>query len=197
VSLVQDLAGRMARLLFVALVLTGTGAAPAQTLYGDAAEALEAMPGARIENPESRVGSRFWFESRSRPFSPDFFEAADLERRVAMDGVRSFVVTAVAPAAKAGERGMLYRVRFETGSDAYIAIADFEAHLYVDLPALSETRLKTDLYLSPEAYFFSIKSIFGEDPDLLWERIRNLGPTRIRPPAPAKAPAPKREERKQ
>lgn len=178
----------MARFLFVALLMGGAGAAFAQSAAGDSAQALQAMPGARIENPESRVGARFWFESVSRPFSPDFFEAADLERRVRTDRVRSFLVTAVEPPAKAGERGLLYRVRLETGRDAYITIADFEAHLYVDLPDLSETRLKTDLYTSPQAYFFSIKSIFSEEPGELWERVRLLGPSRIRQPAPALQP---------
>ncbi|HET9701429.1 MAG TPA: hypothetical protein VFP70_10960 [Burkholderiales bacterium] len=174
----------MARLLFVALLLGGAGSAFAQSASGDSAQALQAMPGARIENPASRVGGRFWFESSSRPFSPDFFEAADLQRRVPMDRVRSFLVTAVEPPAGEGERGLLYRVRLETGRDAYIAIADFESHLYVDLPDLSETRLKTDLYTSPQAYFFSIKSIFSEEPGELWERVRLLGPSRIIQPAP-------------
>lgn len=186
-SLVADLAGRVARLLFVGLLL-GAGAVPAQAVYGDSEDALQAMPGARIENPESRVGIRFWHETLSRPYSPDFFEAADLERRLSMDRVRSFVVTAVEPPAKSGERGLLYRVRLETDRDAYIRIADFEAHLYVDLPALSETRLKTDLFTSPQAYFFSIKSIFSEEPAELWERVRVLGPSRIRQPAPAVPP---------
>jgi hypothetical protein len=100
-----------------------------------------------------------------------------------MDRVRSFVVAAVEPPAGAGERGLLYRIRLDTERDAYIRIADFEAHLYVDLPDLSETRLKTDLYTSPQAYFFSIKSIYSEEPGALWERVRVLGPSRIIQPA--------------
>lgn len=189
---ILDQAGRAARRLVVALALATLGAAHGQILPENSAEALQAMPGAQVADPGSRLGQTFWVDPNSRPFTPDFFETADLERRVPMVRVLKFAVAAVEPPTKAGESGLLYRVRLETGRDAYIPIADFEAHLYVDLPPVSETRLKSDLYLSPEAYFFSIKSIFSENPELLWERIRALGPSRIRPQAPAPAPKPER-----
>lgn len=186
---ILDQAGRAARHLVVALALATLGAAHGQTLPEDSAEALQAMPGARAENPASRVGRLFWVQSAARPFTPDFFEAVDLDRRVPVDRVLRFVVTAVELQAAAEPR-LLYRVRFESDLDAFIPVADFEAHLYVDLPPQSETRLKTDLFTSPEAYFYSIKSIFSEEPGQLWERVRTLGPSRILPAPPVVPPRP-------
>jgi hypothetical protein len=147
------------------------------------------VPGARAKAPGSRIGQMFWTRPAARPFSGDFLDSADLHKRVPLERTRRFAVLGLIRAGERETDPFLYMVRFGPGG-AVIPVASFEAHLYVDPPPQSETRLKSDLYLSPQAYFFSIKSIFTEDPDDLWERIRNLGPTRNGPPAPARPPAP-------
>ncbi|HEX6828530.1 MAG TPA: hypothetical protein VF104_06085 [Burkholderiales bacterium] len=167
--------------MFVVALLVAGAAARAQEPGPFWDRELEAMPGARTEDPESRLGAPFWYQPKARPFNVDFFESPELDARVRMDRARGFVVTALTRASPGQGGALLYRVRFESGEDAYIPVAGFEAELYVDPPPQSETRLKSDLYLSPEAYFFSVKSIFAEDPDQLWERIEHLGPSRIRP----------------
>lgn len=193
---ILDQVGRAARHLVVALALATLGAAHGQTLPEDSAEVLQAMPGARAQSPESRIGQVFWVRPKAPPFSVDFFDSPDMERRVPLEGTRRFAVMGLIRAGERESDPLLYVVRFGPGEEAVIPVASFEAQLYVDLPPQSETRLKSDLYLSPQAYFFSLKSIFSEDPDALWERIRNLGPTRIRPQVSPERPPSKREGRK-
>lgn len=154
------------------------------------------MPGARAEQPESRVGQVFWVQPKARPFSVDFFASPELDTRVPVDRTRAFVVIGLTRAGAKGDGALIYHVRFGPGEDAFIPVDGFEEQLYVDPPPQSVTRLKSDLYLSPEAYFFSIKSIFSEDPELLWDRIQYLGPTRILPRKVPDKPAPKPEDGK-
>jgi hypothetical protein len=190
VPFVSNPAGRGARLFVLAALLLAASRLFAQepSPFGDGQ--LQAMPGARGKAPESRIGQVFWARPAARPFSVDFFDSPDLHKRVPLERTRRFAVLGLIRAGERETDPLLYMVRFGPGEHAVIPVHSFEAHLYVDPPPQSETRLKSDLYLSPQAYFFSIKSIFTEDPDVLWERIRNLGPTRIGPPAPARPPAP-------
>jgi hypothetical protein len=183
-------AGRGVRFVFLAALFLAGAGARAQETGAFWNRELEAMPGARATAPESRVGQVFWFQSQGRPFSPDFFHSRELDKRLPVAGKRRFVVTALTRGGAREEGAPVYQVRIEPWEDAFIPVDSFEAHLYVDPPAQSETRLRSDLYLSPQAHFFSLKSIFSEDPELLWERIRVLGPSRIRPPTPAPTPKP-------
>jgi len=148
------------------------------------------MPGARAERPESRIGQVFWLQPKARPFSLDVFSSPELDELAPVEGTRRFLVKGLTRAGLRGDGALIYHIGFEAGGDAFIPVESFEAQLYVDLPPQSETRLKSRLYLSPQAYFFSIKSIFSEDPEVLWERIRSLGPSRLRPLLPAPVPKP-------
>jgi hypothetical protein len=161
----------------VASCLTVASPAAADDWESIGAEELRTMPGAHADDLGSRVGQVFWTQPKARPYSVDFFESPELQSRLPISTVRWFVVTAVT---SSGDGAALYQVRFDSGTDAFIPVASFEVELYVDPPPQSATPIKSNLYLSPEAYFYSIKSIFSEDPAVLWERIDNLGPTRIR-----------------
>lgn len=183
-------AGPGARFVFLVAILVAHAGPRAQEPGPIWDQALEAMPGARAERPESRVGQVFWVQSKARPFSVDFFASPELETRVPMEGTRRFVVKGLTRAGAREGGAPLYQVGFDSEGDAFILVESFEVQLYVDLPPQSETRLKSDLYLSPQAYFFSIKSIFSEDPEQLWERVRSLGPSRVRPLVPAPTPVP-------
>jgi hypothetical protein len=168
-----------------------TAAAGAGDWESSGSEELRAMPGARADDPEIRVGQVYWVQPKARPYSVDFFETLELTSRVPVNRSRRFKVVAVQ---SSRDDEPVYQVQFESGVEAFIPVASFESELYVDPPPMSATPLKSNIYLSPEAYFYSIKSIFSEDPDVLHERIRNLGPSRIRQ-FPHSDPLPKPEPR--
>ncbi len=159
-------------LLMVALA----GACGAQAGQSPGQPQLRAMPGARAEAPDSRVGQTFWIQRKGRPFSIDFFRDAELRERIPLEDSGRFVVAGLT---RTNNDQSVYQVVFETGEQAFVAVEAFESDLYVDPPLTSETRFKASPYLSPEAYFYSTKSIFTEDPAALAERIDRLGPSRI------------------
>jgi len=144
------------------------------------------MPGARAEAPESRVGQVFWIQPKGRPFSIDIFRDPGMRERFRLEATRSFVVAGVS---RTGSDQLIYQLVFESGERAFVSVAAFEADLYVDPALTSETRLNPSPYLSPEAYLYSIKSIFTENPATLADRIDRLGPSRILAPEATLPPA--------
>lgn len=162
-----------------------TGPCPAQGWQSPGQSDLQAMPGARAEVPQSRIGETFWVQRKGRPFSIDFFGDGELRERFPVEGTRHFVVVALT---RTRDGQPVYQVEFETGEQAFVTVDAFESELYVDPSLTSEMRFKSFPYLSPEAYLYSIKSIFSEDPDPLAERIERLGPSRIIDPGAEPAP---------
>lgn len=160
-------------LVLLAVMAATSGA---QSWQAPGQSELRAMPGARGEAPQSRVGQTFWIQRKGRPFSIDVFGDGELRERIPVEGTRRFVVVAVT---RTGDGQPIYQIVFETGEEAFVAVDAFESDLYVDPSLTSETRFKSFPYLSPEAYLYSIKSIFSEDPELLAERIDKMGPSRI------------------
>jgi hypothetical protein len=159
-------------LFLAAVATTGT----AQGWQSPGQSELRVMPGAHAEAPQSRVGQVFWIQPQGRPFSIDIFRAPGMQERFRVEGTRAFVVVGVS---RTADDTLIYQLAFETGEQAFVSVAAFESDLYVEPALTSETRFNPSPYLSPEAYLYSIKSIFSEDPDILAERVDKLGPSRI------------------
>jgi len=134
---------------------------------------------------ELRVGKTYWARPGINETSVDFYKEAELRTRLPVYHKTRFEILGVTFADGFPEPAILYKVRLESGDEGYIGLASFEQGLYAELGPneVMSSQFIPPLGVGLHVYIFERKSIFAADPDLIWERIKNDGPTFfIRPP---------------
>jgi hypothetical protein len=147
----------------------------------------------RAERAENRVGRTFWARPGLSDTSVEFYKDPELRNRVPVYRKTRFKVLGVLAIRPFPEPEPVYRVRFDSGDEAYIAVAAFDELLFHEPRAnqVVTTTFNPPLGEGVHVYLFERSGIFAADPDVIWERIRNDGPRTFqpaRPEAPSEAP---------
>jgi hypothetical protein len=149
----------------------------------------------RAERAENRVGRTFWARPGLSDTSVEFYKDPELRNRVPVYRKTRFKVLGVLAIRPFPEPELVYRVRFDAGEDAYIAVKEFDELLFREPRAnqVVTTTFAPPLGEGVHVYVFQRSGIFAADPDVIWERIRNDGPRSFRPvgPGPTDATPPK------
>jgi hypothetical protein len=144
------------------------------------------------ERAESRVGRTFWARPGLSDTSVEFYKEPELRGRAPVYRKARFKVLDVLAIRPFPEPEPVYRVRFEGGGEAYIAVEEFDRLLFREPRAnqVVTTTFTPPLGEGVHVYVFNRSSIFAADPDVIWERIRNDGPRSFRPVGPGQPDAP-------
>lgn len=147
------------------------------------------------ERAETRVGGTFWARPGLSDTSVEFYKDPELRSRAPVYRKTRFKILGVLATRPFPEPEPVYRVRFDAGEEAYIAVKEFDELLFREPGAnqVVTTTFAPPLGEGVHVYVFNRSSIFAADPDVIWERIRNDGPRSFRPvgPGPTDATPPK------
>jgi hypothetical protein len=170
------------RTAFATALLTAGVALASVFLY--AQDLLSGQPLA--EPPERRVGRTFWARPGLSDTSVEFYKDPELRRRAPVYRTTRFQVLAVVAIRPFPKPEPVYRVRFDGGEEAYIAVQEFDRLLFREPRANQAVTTTFDPPLGEgvHVYVFKRSGIFSADPDAIWERIKHDGPRRFRPLAP-------------
>lgn len=138
------------------------------------------------EYAENRVDKPYWVRPGVNSTSVDFYAERELRtRRPVYDKKRIRILAIEAVDTSRGTQ-LLYLVRFDDGTEAFIDVTAFEAGLYRELAPhqVMEAPADSPIGAAPHLWIFRRSSIFATDPDVIWERIRNEGPRTFRPAKP-------------
>lgn len=140
---------------------------------GYAAQYVEEVPG----RAEDRVGREYWVRPGLNDTSVDFYVERELRTRVPVRDKRRTRVVDIESVSAARGSQIVYRVRFDDGSEAYIALTDFDRRLYRDLAPNQVMTAPPDspVGAAPHLWIFQRSSVFTTDPDIIWDRIKNEG----------------------
>ena len=137
-----------------------------------------------------RVGKTYWARPGINEVSVDFYKEPELRTRLPVYRKTRFEILGIVFADGFPEPAILYQVRLESGDIGYIALAPFEEGLYTELGPnqVMTSEVVPPLGVGLHVYIFERKNIFAADPDLIWDRIKNDGPTFFIRPPPGDAP---------
>lgn len=134
---------------------------------------------------DDRPGRTFWARPGIDQVSVDFYAEAALKTRHPVSEKTRFVVEAIEIGREFPREERVYRVKFDSGEIAYIAIGAFEDALFHE-PRPGDvvtSALQPPGGIGIQVYVFERKSIFEDDPDAIAARLSD-GPQRFIPAKP-------------
>ena len=137
-----------------------------------------------VDDPEDRVGHRYWTRPALSETSVEFHLDVELRKRLAIGDKQRFRIVGVEIGGPWPPSDPIYRVAFDDGVIGYMDAREFEHRLFIEPRANqvpSSPILKPPLGQGIHVYQFERSSIFMADPDVMWERLRNQGPRFFRP----------------
>lgn len=135
------------------------------------------------ERAEDRVGQTYWARPGLNDSSVDFFRDAALRERMPAYKKTRFHIDAIEVVGESPHAQVIYRVRFDDKSEAFILLSTFDRSLYRELAPnqVMTAPENSPIGAAPHLWIFERSSVFATDPDIIWERIRNEGPRTFRP----------------
>jgi hypothetical protein len=151
-------------------------------------------PVAWADTIEGRVGKSYWARPALSETSVEFHREVTLRTRVGVRDKTRISIVGIRPGGPWPPSDPVYEVSFDDGTRAFIDAHDFERRLYHELGSNEfsvSPQFEPPLGRGVQVHQFERASIFTDDPDVMWVRIRNQGPRSFQPAAPiGPAPAP-------
>jgi hypothetical protein len=127
---------------------------------------------------EKRVGRTYWVRPAINEISVDFYKEPELRSRLPVYGKTRFRILDVVTGDGFPDPAILYKIRLQSGDEAYIGLKDFEGGLYAELRPnqVMQSDFTPPLGVGLHVYLFERRNIFTADPDVIWNRIKDDGP---------------------